>query len=61
MRWEPVPGALGFRLHWQPEGERCPSRTNRLGSMKAEGQWAESSTWVKGGGTGLQEQKQLGA
>ncbi|CAO2633498.1 Collagen alpha-1(VII) chain, partial [Lemmus lemmus] len=20
LRWEPVPGALGFRLHWQPEG-----------------------------------------
>lgn len=25
LRWQPVPGAHGFRLRWRPEGERFPS------------------------------------
>ncbi|XP_005075021.1 collagen alpha-1(VII) chain [Mesocricetus auratus] len=29
LRWEPVPGALGFRLHWQPEGGQEQSLTLR--------------------------------
>lgn len=29
LRWEPVPRAQGFLLHWQPEGERCPQEEVR--------------------------------
>lgn len=47
LRWQPVPGAQGFRLRWRPEGERCPPMGWRVQGPVGAGLGAGLARWAR--------------